>query len=123
MGQKQPAKSEVIEQGDIYFIFRPKVEQHDPKGVQDVERFRKPTRITLETGAAIPFERELRLDPLSLPHREQRWIHKQEQRVPARKALLPHSVPGGMTSRGFSPASGRNHRGCLRKGAVPAAPA
>ena len=39
MGQKQPAKSEVIEQGDIYFIFRPKVEQNDPKGVQDVERF------------------------------------------------------------------------------------
>ena len=37
MGRKQPGKSEVIERGDVYFIFRPKVEQHEPKGVQDVE--------------------------------------------------------------------------------------
>ena len=37
MGRKQPGKSEVIERGDVYFIFRPKVEQHEPKGGQDVE--------------------------------------------------------------------------------------
>lgn len=39
MAQKQQGKSEVLEQGNIYFIFRPKVEQDQPKGVQDVERF------------------------------------------------------------------------------------
>lgn len=37
MGRKQPGKSEVIERGDVYFIFRPEMEQHEPKGVQDVE--------------------------------------------------------------------------------------
>lgn len=39
MVQKQAGKSEILESGNIYFIYRPRVEQHEPKGVQDVERF------------------------------------------------------------------------------------
>ncbi|EKV27349.1 hypothetical protein C882_1851 [Caenispirillum salinarum AK4] len=30
---------EVLEEGTIYFAFRPKVETHDPSGLKDVERF------------------------------------------------------------------------------------
>ncbi|MDQ2803793.1 MAG: hypothetical protein M3Y41_14385 [Pseudomonadota bacterium] len=39
-GQKA-AKSEVevVEQGDVDFVFRPKVDQPDPAGLEDVERF------------------------------------------------------------------------------------
>jgi hypothetical protein len=39
MAEKKSSKSEILESGNIYFIFRPKVEEHQPKGVQDVERF------------------------------------------------------------------------------------
>lgn len=39
MRPKQAGRQEIIESGDIYFVFRPKVEQHEPKGVRDVERF------------------------------------------------------------------------------------
>lgn len=31
--------AEIVEQGHIWFLFRPKVEEHEPKGLKDVERF------------------------------------------------------------------------------------
>jgi hypothetical protein len=39
MALQQAGKSEVLETGDIYFFYRPKVEQDQPKGVKDLERF------------------------------------------------------------------------------------
>ncbi|MGQ9365284.1 hypothetical protein [Azospirillum sp. ST 5-10] len=33
------ARTEIVERGDIYFVFRPKVEQDAPDGPDDVERF------------------------------------------------------------------------------------
>lgn len=33
------AKSQVLEKGSIYFIYRPKVEQETVKGMEDVQRF------------------------------------------------------------------------------------
>jgi hypothetical protein len=36
---KQQEKSDVLERGNIYFIYRPRVEQEEPKGVKDIERF------------------------------------------------------------------------------------
>ncbi len=37
--RKRPADSEMVEQGDIHFVFRPKVEEQHPSGLDDVERF------------------------------------------------------------------------------------
>jgi hypothetical protein len=31
--------AEIIEQGDIFFFYRPKVEEHEPDGIEDVQRF------------------------------------------------------------------------------------
>lgn len=36
---EQSSDVEVLERGSIYFLFRPKVERHDPKGSEDVQRF------------------------------------------------------------------------------------
>lgn len=37
--QRKSDEIEVLEEGSIYFTFRPKVETHDPSGLGDVERF------------------------------------------------------------------------------------
>ncbi len=34
-----PQRTDVLEQGTIYFMYRPKVEEDAPEGVSDVERF------------------------------------------------------------------------------------
>lgn len=36
---KSSDEIQVLEEGAIYFVFRPKVETHDPSGLKDVERF------------------------------------------------------------------------------------
>ena len=37
--EKPDSEPEFLEHGNIYFFYRPKVEQHQPKGLDDVERF------------------------------------------------------------------------------------
>ncbi|HHP7229236.1 MAG TPA: hypothetical protein ACFCUY_00065 [Xenococcaceae cyanobacterium] len=37
--QEQQQKTAILEQGNIYFCYRPKVEQHDVTGLDDVQRF------------------------------------------------------------------------------------
>ena len=37
--EKPDGEPEFLEHGNIYFFYRPKVEQHEPKGLDDAERF------------------------------------------------------------------------------------
>lgn len=39
MASGRNARPEIVEQGNIYFAYRPKVETHDPEGLDDVQRF------------------------------------------------------------------------------------
>ena len=39
MAEQQQDRAEILEEGQIYFVFRPKVEEEDPSGADDVERF------------------------------------------------------------------------------------
>lgn len=39
MAQKDDSRTEVIEEGDIFFIYRPEVEEENPGGLGDVQRF------------------------------------------------------------------------------------
>jgi hypothetical protein len=39
MAQQQRQRAEVIERGNIYFLYRPKVGEHEPEGLDDVQRF------------------------------------------------------------------------------------
>lgn len=39
MAQKDDHQTEVLEGGDIFFAFRPEVEEHSPGGLSDVQRF------------------------------------------------------------------------------------
>ncbi|MBX6311460.1 MAG: hypothetical protein IRY99_00825 [Isosphaeraceae bacterium] len=39
MGKERPERVEVLERGDIFFIYRPEVEETSPEGLGDVQRF------------------------------------------------------------------------------------
>ena len=39
MAGKKDDGAQILERGDIYFIYRPKVEEEHPQGLEDVERF------------------------------------------------------------------------------------
>jgi hypothetical protein len=39
MAQKQRQRAEVVERGNIYFLYRPRIGEHEPEGLDDVQRF------------------------------------------------------------------------------------
>lgn len=39
MAQQQDDGARILEEGQVYFVFRPRVEEEDPSGIDDVERF------------------------------------------------------------------------------------
>ena len=50
MARQDNARARVVEHGNIYFLYRPKVDTHEPKGLDDVQRFfmaLQPTRGSL----------------------------------------------------------------------------
>lgn len=38
-GSEQERETEVLEEGDIFFLYRPRVEKEDPSNIGDVQRF------------------------------------------------------------------------------------
>jgi hypothetical protein len=39
MAEHEKPDTEIVEEGDIFFLYRPRVEEHDPQGLEDVQRF------------------------------------------------------------------------------------